>query len=48
MGRNSLLRRFKAKILGEVVEIGREIVDSECDGAYMEMQIIRVPFVHLS
>lgn len=47
MGRNSLLRGLKAKVLGQVVEIGREIVDSECDGAHMEMQIVRVPFVHL-
>lgn len=44
--RNSLLRGFEAKVLGKVIEIGREFVDGECDGAHMEMQIVRVPFVH--
>lgn len=48
MGRNSLPRGFEAKVLGEVVEIGREFVDSECDGAHVEIQIVRVPFVYLS
>ena len=46
LGRNSLLRGFKAKVLGEVKEIGREFFDGECDGAHMMMQIVRVPFVH--
>lgn len=46
MGRDSLLRGFEAKVLGELIEISRESVDGECDGAYMEMQIVSVPFVH--
>lgn len=46
VGRESLLRGFESKVLGEIIEIGREFVDGECDGAHMEMQIVRVPFVH--
>lgn len=46
VGRDSLLRGFEAKVLGELIEIRRESVDGECDGAYMEMQIVSVPFVH--
>lgn len=45
-GRDSLLRGLEAKVLGEVMKISRESVDGECDGAYMEMQITRMPFVH--
>lgn len=37
MGRDSLPRGLEAKVLGEVIEISREFVDGECEGAYMEV-----------